>query len=234
VLCALSHYTYWFLVVRSDLGAKRGDVHAVKGLRIGASDFVGKGLRRLLAESGIDIERDNVQIGPIPVAVADPAVRSGIGAQAIKEGSIDGFWANAMRAEMAVREGVGMVLLDVRRGDGPPGARHYTFPALITTNRLIEENPEAAAGAVRAVVKAQKALKADPSLATQVGRRLFPPAEAEIIAELIERDAPFYDPSISEEAVIRLNQFAQDVGLLTGPIPYERVVATQFVHLWKE
>lgn len=234
VLCALAHYTYWFLVVRSDLGAKRGDVHAVKGLRIGASDSVGMGLRRLLAESGIDIERDNVRIGPIPVAAADPAVRSGIGAQAIKEGSIDGFWANGMRAEMAVREGVGMVLLDVRRGDGPPGARHYTFPALVTTNRLIEENPEAAAGAVRAVVKAQKALKADPSLATQVGRRLFPPAEAEIIAELIERDAPFYDPSISEEAVIRLNQFAQDVGLLTGPIPYERVVATQFVHLWKE
>ncbi len=88
--------------------------------------------------------------------------------------------------------------------------------------------------AVRAVVKAQKALRADPFLATQVGRRLFPPAEAEIIAELIERDAPFYDPSISEEAVVRLNQFAQDVGLLTGPIPYERVVATQFVHLWKE
>ncbi len=234
VLCALAHYTYWLLVVRSDLGAKRGDVHAVKGLRIGASDSVGKGLRRLLAESGIDIERDNVQIGPIPVAVADPAVRSGIGAQAIKEGSIDGFWANGMRAEMAVREGVGMILLDVRRGDGPPGARHYTFPALITTNRLIEENPEAAAGAVRAVVKAQKALKADPSLATQIGRRLFPPAEAEIIAELIERDAPFYDPSISEEAVVRLNQFAQDVGLLTGPIPYERVVTTQFVHLWKE
>jgi len=234
VLCALAHYTYWFLVMRSDLGAKRGDVHAVKGLRIGTSDSVGKGLRRLLAESGIDIERDNVQIGPIPVAVADPAVRSGIGAQAIKEGSIDGFWANGMRAEMAVREGVGMILLDVRRGDGPPGARHYTFPALITTNRLIEENPEAAAGAVRAVVKAQKALKADPSLATQVGRRLFPPAEAEIIAELIERDAPFYDPSISEEAVVRLNQFAQDVGLLTGPIPYERVVSTQFVHLWKE
>jgi ABC-type nitrate/sulfonate/bicarbonate transport system substrate-binding protein len=87
---------------------------------------------------------------------------------------------------------------------------------------------------VRAVVKAQKALKADPSLATQVGRRLFPPAEAEIIAELIKRDAPFYDPSISEEAVVRLNQFAQDVGLLTGPIPYERVVSTQFAHLWQE
>ena len=127
-----------------------------------------------------------------------------------------------------------MILLDVRRGDGPPGSRDYTFPALSTTDRLIKENPEAAAGAVRAVVKAQKALKADPSLATQIGRRLFPPVEAEVIAELIRRDAPFYDPTISEEAVVRLNQFAQDVGILSRPTPYEHVVATQFASLWKE
>ncbi len=87
LLCALEHYTYWFLVVRSDLGAKRGDVHAVKGLRIGASDFVGKGLRRLLAESGIDIERDNVRIGPVPVTAADPAVRSGTAPKRSKKGA---------------------------------------------------------------------------------------------------------------------------------------------------
>ena len=234
LLCALAQHTYWFLVLRSDLGAKRGDVHAVQGLRIGASESVAMGLKRLLAEAGIDIEQDNVRISRIIIPGGDPAIRSGIGAQAIKDGIIDGFWANGMRAEMAVREGVGSVLLDVRRGDGPPGARHYTFPALTTSNRLIEENPEAAAGAVRAIVKAQKALKADPSLATQIGRRLFPSAEAEIIAELIERDAPFYDPTISEEAVVRLNQFAQDVGLISGPVPYESLVATQFAHLWKE
>ena len=31
---------------------------------------------------------------------------------------------------------------------------------------------------MRAIVRAQKALKADPSLATQIGNRLFPPDEA--------------------------------------------------------
>ena len=123
--------------------------------------------------------------------------------------------------------------LDVRRGDGPPGARHYTFPALFATDQLITDNPDAAAGAVRAVVKAQMALRTDSSLATQIGRRLFPPVEAEIIAKLIERDAPFYDATISKEAVITLNQFAQNVGLLSGPVPYEQVVATQFAPLWK-
>ena len=39
--------------------------------------------------------------------------------------------------------------------------------------------------------------------------------------------------TISKEAVITLNQFAQNVGLLSGPVPYEQVVATQFAPLWK-
>ena len=58
--------------------------------------------------------------------------------------------------------------------------------------------------------------------------------EAEIIAELIERDAPFYDANISEDTIVRLNRFAQDAGLLSGPVAYEHVVATEFAHLWNE
>ena len=52
------------------------------------------------------------------------------------------------------------------------------------------------------------------------------------IAELIERDLPYYDPTISEEVVSKMNRFAQDVGLLTSPVPYDQVVATSFRHLW--
>jgi ABC-type nitrate/sulfonate/bicarbonate transport system substrate-binding protein len=125
------------------------------------------------------------------------------------------------------------VLLDVRRGDGPPAARHFTFPALMASDRLIAERPDAAAGAIRAVAKAQQALKANPALATPVGRRLFPPLEADLIAELIERDAPFYEPQIPEDKVLRMTQFAQAIGLLRGPVPYEQVVATQLAYLWK-
>ena len=62
---------------------------------------------------------------------------------------------------------------------------------------------------------AQKALRADPQRATVVGRKLFPPVEAEMIAELIRRDAPFYDSSISEQAVDSMNRFARDLGLLS-------------------
>ena len=145
----------------------------------------------------------------------------------------DAYWGNGMRLAIGEKLGVAKVHLDLRRGDGPPGARFYNFAALTTTERLIEEQPEIAAGAVRAIVKAQKALKADPSRATAIGERLFAPEAASLIADLIARDAPFYDATISAEAVDGINKFAMANGLLAEPLPYDRLVATQFRHLWK-
>src|SRR5439155_6257345 len=48
LLAALAQRMYWFLVLRADLGAARGDVQAVKGRRIGAAPGPDAGLRRLL------------------------------------------------------------------------------------------------------------------------------------------------------------------------------------------
>jgi NitT/TauT family transport system substrate-binding protein len=232
LLAALAQRMYWLLVLRSDLGARRGEIVRVKGLRIGAAPGVDLGLRRLLAEAGIDPARDRVQIGPVP-GVSEAGVSFGVmAAKALEEGQLDGFWANGMGAEVAVRRGVGTVVLDVRRGDGPPAARHYTFPALVTTEANIEEAPERVAAAIRAIVKTQQALRRDVSRATAAVRRLFPPVEAELIAALIRRDLPYYNPTIAEDVVRHLNQFAQDVGLLSSSVPYDRVVATRFRHLW--
>ena len=234
LLAALAQNTYWLLVLRSDLGAGLGDLQAVKGLRIGAAPGPDSTLRRLLAEAGIDLEKDRVDVGPVPGSTG-AGVSFGVNAaRAMEEGAIDGFWANAMGSEIAVRNGAGTVVLDVRRGIGPPAAQHYTFPALVTTDEMIARDPESVGAAVRAIVNVQKALRADPSLATKVGERLFPPMEAGLIAELIERDLPFYDPGISEEAVSGMNRFAMDIGLLTQDVPYEQVVASQFIGLWSE
>jgi ABC-type nitrate/sulfonate/bicarbonate transport system substrate-binding protein len=233
LLCALSQYSYWFMAVRADLDVKRGDVNAVKGLRISSSmAFPAMALRHLLAESGIDLERDNVRIVPSPSANKDKQWRGRDGVDALEQGIADAYWGNGMRLAIGESLGVAKLHLDIRRGDGPPGARWYNFAALTTTERLIDEQPQIAAGAVRAIVKTQKALKADPSLATQVGNRLFPPNEASLIAGLIMRDAPFYDASISPEAVDGLNRFAKANGLISEPVPYDRLVAAQFRHLW--
>jgi ABC-type nitrate/sulfonate/bicarbonate transport system substrate-binding protein len=234
LLCAVGKHTYWFLVVRSDLNAARGDLNIVKGLRIGAAPGVDLSLKRMLIEAGLDPETNGVQVMPIPGATG-PDVSFGLAAaKALEEGKLDAFWANGMGCEVAIRRGVGTMVLDVRRGDGPPAARHYTFSALVATEKTLDEQPEAATAAVRALMKAQAALKEDPSRATEVGRKRFPAAEAELIEELIRRDLPYYDPAIEEETVSRMNQFARDIGLLSGPVAYEDVVATRFKHLWRE
>ena len=232
LLCALAQNMYWFLVVRRDLGVRRGDLAALKDLRIGAAPGPVDGLKRMLAESGIDPERD-LNIGPVPGSAGAGVSFGMAAAKALEEGVVDGFWANGMGAEVALRNGTGTLVIDARRGDGPSAARHYTFPAFYAAQEKIDSEPKTVAAAVRAVVRAQQALKADPSLATEAAAKHFPPAERELIAELIRRDAPFYDPAIGEAAVLALNDFARHTGLLSGPVAYDRVVATQFRDAWK-
>ena len=233
LVVALAQGTPWLLVLRADLRAQRGDVRAVKGLRIGAAPGPDAALRRLLAEAGIDPQREGVEIGPVPGGGA-PGVSFGVrAAEALEARQLDGFWANALGSATAVRRGVGTIIIDVRRGDGPPGAKQYTMAALIATEALIVRDPEGVGAAVRAVVKVQRELKGNPGRATEVGRRRFPPDAAEIIASLVERDLPFYDPVISEEAVASMNRFAQAIGLLPQPVPYEQVVAVAFSELWR-
>ena len=234
LLVALSQHTFWLLVLRSDLEVRPGDVAAVKGLRIGAAPGPDTALRRLLAEAGVDPAADDVALAPVPGS-GDAGVSFGVhAARALEEGTIDGFWANAMGAEVAVRSGIGSVVLDPRRGLGPPAAKDFTFAALVTTDRLIEDSPAAVEAAVRAVVEAQRALRADPSQAVAVGQRLFPPDEAGWIEDLVRRDTPYYAAEISPTSVTSLNEFSRNVGLLSGDVAYEQVVATRFAHIWSE
>ena len=188
LLGAQAQGMYWFLIMHKDFAAKRGDISVVKGKSIGAAPWVEMGLRRLLQEAGIDLVRDNVKVAPVP-GMQGAGVNFGVtAARAMEERKIDGFWATGMGAEVAVKRGVGTLVLDIRRGDGPKPCFNYTMASIATTDKLIKDKPDVARAAVRALVKTQKALKQDPSLATGIGRKLFPPSEAELIAELIRRE----------------------------------------------
>jgi hypothetical protein len=116
-------------------------------------------------------------------------------------------------------------VLDVRRGDGPKECFNYTMASVATTDAVIARKPGIAAAVKRAIVATQHALKADITLATRVGHALFPAAEAELIADIVKRDLPYYDPEISPEFVAGMNAFARSMGILKGDVPYERVVA---------
>jgi ABC-type nitrate/sulfonate/bicarbonate transport system substrate-binding protein len=232
VAVALSQGTPWLLVVRADLAARRGDLNALKGLRLTAAEGPDLALKQMLLRAGITPGRD-LEIVELPGAKSRDVSFGVFAARALEARQMDGFWANAMGAETAVSRGAGKILIDVRRGDDPGGVRHFTFAGMATTDAFMDREPETMAGAVRAIVNAQKALRADPQLAAEVGRRKFPPDAAALIARVVERDAPFYDPYVYEEAVAGMNRFAQSVGHLSGPVPYAQVAAVRFRELWR-
>jgi len=233
LVCAQAQGMYWFLVMHADLRARRGDISVVKGRSIGAAPWVDKGLRGLLVEAGIDLDRDEVKIAPVPGSL-DAGVNFGVtAAKALAERKIDGFWANGMGAEVAVRRGVGSVVLDVRRGDGPKACFNYTAATIATTDALIARSPDTVAAAVRAIVKTQAALKADVTRAAAVGDKLFPPSEAALIVDLIRRDLPYYDATLSREFIIGMSEFARRQRILDREVAYEQAVAAQFAPLWK-
>jgi len=225
LVCAQGQGMYWFLVMRADLECVRGDVNVVKGRRIGAAPWVDLGLKQLLVAAGIDEVRDNVTIAPVP-NTGSPSSNFGLmAAKALEQGLIDGFWANGMGTEVAVRSGAGKVVLDIRRGDGPAECFNYTMASLAVTDNFIARRPGDAGRMRAAMGDTHAALKKNPDLAEAVGRKVFPDREASLIQTLVERDLPYYSAEISARFVAEMNEFARKRGILTGNPGYESVVA---------
>ena len=232
LVAALMQGTHWMLVMRSGL-AKRGEIEAVKGRRIATDRGPDLVFKYLLRQSGINIQHDQVEIGPL--ATDDPNISFGVAAaRALADGRVDGLWANALGCELATQLGAGSVIIDPRRGDGPIGAGNYSFAALATTESNIERNSKRIEAVVRAIGRAQSIIRAEPQRAAEVTRKLFPSTEAELMNQILERDKEFYRPAISVVAISEMNRFATASGLLSHPVPHEQVVATQFRSVWAE
>jgi hypothetical protein len=232
LIAALAQHSYWFMGIHKDIDIRRGDI---KALNISSSfAFPRTALRHMLIQAGIDVDQDEVRI--VESLPSKSESHSLDGVKALQENLADGFWGNGMRLALAEKAGIAKLHLDLRRGDGPPDARHYNFAALAVTEALIEKEPQvsAAAAAVRAIVSTQKALKADSTLAKIVGDQLFPGDEADMIPILVARDAPFYDATITFEAIEGLNKFAVANGLLNQRLAYDQIAAVQFKDIWKK
>jgi len=226
LLCAQAQGMYWFLVMRSDLNAARGDVGIVKGKKIGAAPWVDLGLKRLLVAAGIDEKGDGVSIVPVP-NTGEASTNFGLmAAKALQQGLVDGFWANGMGAAVAVQSGAGQIVLDVRRGDGPRECFNYTMASIAVTDDFLAPRPDDARKIVKAIDATHQALKRNVVLAEKVGRKVFSPNEAKLITGLIERDLPFYSTAISRDFVSGMNSFARGVGILQGDPQYQDVVAS--------
>ena len=233
LVAALSQHTYWFLVMRSDLGVGRDDLDALRGVRIGAAPGPDLGLQVLLADAGIAPAERGIVIGPVPQAEGSGTSFGVAAAQALEDGVVDGFWANGMAAELAVRRGSGSLVIDARRGNRPSGLSAYTFPALAVTDDTVDRDPDAVAAVTRAVVRAQQLLRAEPQRAADAAARVFPALETSMMPELVRRDAPFYDARITEGSARTLVDFGRRTELITSTPSYDHIVSPHFRHLWR-
>ena len=233
LLCALSQGLYWFLVMRPDLPIAPGDVTALRNVRIAAAPGVDVALIMLLEEAGVDLDERQISIG-LPAKDLPKGESFGVAAaRALAEGQIDGFWANGMGAALATSSGIARCIIDVRREQGPKSAFYYTAPALTTRLDILQDHKRECEAAVRAIVRAQNLLKADPKIAEEVAKPIFPDREASLIVQLIERDLPFYSPQLSEDFIDGMNRFAMRAGLLDSPkVSYEDIVAIEMREFW--
>ncbi len=230
LMAALSHRTYWFLVLRSDLEIQVwDDLPRAMGLRIAAAPGPDAALQ--LALERADVGPGSVELVPVP-SIPELGPSFGVqAARALQRGEVDGFWANGMGAELAVREGIGRVVTDARRSLQPPGLSHYTFAALMA--RRADEHDEGVLATVGALVEAHEILRRDPNAAgSQVAGRLFPPLEASLAGELVARDAPFYEAAIEPSEVSDLSAFARAIGSTTLEGSYDQVVSSAARALW--
>src|SRR6476469_2517011 len=63
LVAALAQHSYWFMGVRKEIDIRRGDIKALKGLRISSSfAFPKTALRHMLIQAGMDVDHDEVRI----------------------------------------------------------------------------------------------------------------------------------------------------------------------------
>jgi NitT/TauT family transport system substrate-binding protein len=226
-LVALENKNPLFLVLRKDHPAT--DVKGLKGTRLGmtrAGSGTDLSLRALLKDAGLEPDKDVSIIGVGGATSANAA---------LKAGQVDGFMGGEPAGAIAVHQlKLARYFLDPRAGQGPKFLQYMTFSTLQASDRWIQANPQTAEKVVRAVVKTLKRMREDPEAAVQVAQKIFPSLDVSVIRSIINVEKATYFPSITEEAMRVLNQVQKQTGAVKIDVPYDKVVATQFKHLWDQ
>jgi len=226
-LLALENRNPLHLVIRKDHPAK--EVKDLKGSKLGmtrAGSGTDLSLRALLKDAGLEPDRDVAIIGVGGVSAAMAA---------LKAGQVDGYMGAEPAGAIAVHQlKLARYFVDPRLGQGPKFLQFMTFSTLQTSDKWLAANPQLAERLVRAMVKTLKRMREDPESAVAVGQKLFPTMDPAIIRSIIAIEKNTYSPAITEEAIRLCNQFQKQVGSVKTDIPYDKVVATQFKHLWDQ
>ncbi len=219
------------LIVRNDVPTPNAGkpypemLKDMKGLKLGittvgaATDTT---LRYLLKQVGI--EPSDVKI--VPVGAQGPQVAG------LKNGLIDGALATEPAQSEAVHGlKIAKMVLDIQAGQGPEVFHDYAYNGVWTTGAYLKKYPERAKAVIAAVVDAETMIT-DPAHIDEVAQVAadnmhgFDPA---LLRAFIVKYRAIFRPIATPKQIENVETYLQGAELLSAPIPYEKVVATDFM-----
>jgi NitT/TauT family transport system substrate-binding protein len=197
----------------------------LKGVKLGittigaATDLT---LRYLLHQVGI--EPSDVKI--IPVGAAGPQIAG------LKNGLIDG----ALSAEPGQSEAVdglkiAKLILDIQGGQGPEIFRDYAYNGVWSTGAYLKKYPERAHAVVDAIVEAETMIN-DPGRTDDIAKVAadnMPGFDPAILRNFIVKYRKIFQPIATPKQIDNVEAYLQGAEMLTAPIPFDKIVAADFM-----
>ncbi len=219
------------LVVRNDVPTPNAGkpypemLKDMKGLKLGITTIgaaTDTTLRYLLKQVGIN--PSDVQI--IPVGAQGPQVAG------LKNGLIQGALATEPAQSEAVNGlKIAKMVLDIQGGEGPEIFHDYAYNGVWTTGAFLKKYPDRARAVVDAVVDAE-AMIADPAHTDEVvqvaidNMKGFDPA---LLRAFIVKYRSIFRPVATPKQIENVETYLRGAGLLSEPVPYDKVVAMDFM-----
>jgi NitT/TauT family transport system substrate-binding protein len=139
----------------------------------------------------------------------------------------------AMISEPVLTKGIRAGIWQEPFWQGPKAFGSYAYTVLNVSKQTIDQNPEAVAGFVRAVVKWLKFVNANHDKTLDLARKTFPAMSIDDIQVTLKRcfadQLWSQDGQITENSWKNAEQVVFTAGLLKQEVPYSSVVDMQFV-----
>ncbi len=216
------------VIVRNDENVAYGDLKGLKGKKLGITT-PGSGtdvyLRYYLKTAGLDPDKDVSIIG-----VGTPANMIA----ALQSKQVDGLNAIEPAASQALDVmKIAKPVLDVAK-DGPGIFKAMPFLSLSATSQWIDSHPELAKKVIRAQVKANNDMRADPQKVVPVAKKYFEKIDPALAETILKKQSPYWVSVITPDEIKAAVQVNREVGLVTKDVTYEDVVVGQPMRdLWK-
>lgn len=217
----------WVLIARKDLklpniGKYPGVIADMKGLNWGVYGRGSDGevfMRVMAGDAKLDVDKDMAWIG-----VGGPAT----GLPALQTGRVDVYLTIAPAPNVAEKQGIAKIVLDLRKGGGPGDFKGITYNGVVTLRKTAQERPKATQAVVAATIKAQCWLKKPENFneLLTIAKARLPVGDLseKDFADMIRENVPTFTPIIPAAHFKTWNEMLIRAKVLKEPVPADKTL----------